>query len=107
MRSWLREEESIDERYDVIVVGAGVGGATCAALLARRGIKTLLVDKNAILGGKAITMSKQGFRYEFWPICGGPSLDSKFAHVLKELLEGGRDPRRAGRLQRRPCRLRS
>ena len=75
----------MDTQYDVIVVGAGVGGATCAALLARRGIQTLLVDKNAIPGGKAITMAKQGFRYEFWPISGGPSLNSQFARVLKEL----------------------
>ncbi|MBI4516387.1 MAG: NAD(P)/FAD-dependent oxidoreductase [Deltaproteobacteria bacterium] len=75
----------MEQQYDVIVIGAGIGGATCAALLAKRGLKTLLVDKNSIPGGKAITMSKQGFRYEFWPICGGPSLNSQFAAVLQEL----------------------
>jgi len=75
----------VEERYDVIVIGAGFGGATCAALLAHRGVRTLLVDKNAIPGGKALTMEKEGFRYEFWPICGGPSLNSQFAHVLQEL----------------------
>jgi len=75
----------VEEKYDVIVIGAGIGGATCAALLARRGVKTLLVDQNAIPGGKAITMAKQGFRYEFWPISGGPSLNSRFAQVLEEL----------------------
>jgi len=75
----------MEKAFDVIVVGAGFGGAACAALLARKGVKTLLLDKNAIPGGKAITMSKQGFRYEFWPISGGPSLNSQFAHVLKQL----------------------
>jgi len=35
------------KKYDVIVVGAGPGGATCSALLAKWGLKTLLVDKNA------------------------------------------------------------
>ncbi|MBI5504766.1 MAG: NAD(P)/FAD-dependent oxidoreductase [Deltaproteobacteria bacterium] len=75
----------MEEKYEVIVIGAGIGGATCAALLARRGVKTLLVDKNSIPGGKAITMAKQGFRYELWPISGGPSLDSRFAQVLAEL----------------------
>ena len=34
----------VSDRFDVIVVGAGFGGATCAALLARRGLRTLLVD---------------------------------------------------------------
>jgi phytoene dehydrogenase-like protein len=75
----------MEEQYDVVVIGAGFGGATCAALLARRGVRTLLIDKNAIPGGKALTMSKEGFRYEFWPICGGPSLNSRFAYVLEEL----------------------
>ena len=73
------------DQYDVIIVGAGIGGSACAALLARRGVKTLLVDKNAIPGGKAITMSKDGFRYELWPICSGPSLGSQFARILDEL----------------------
>ena len=75
----------MEEQFDVIVIGAGFGGATCAALLAHRGVRTLLIDKNAIPGGKALTMSKDGFRYELWPICGGPSLNSQFAHVLEEL----------------------
>ena len=75
----------MEEQFDVIVIGAGFGGATCAALLAHRGVRTLLIDKNAIPGGKALTMSKEGFRYELWPICGGPSLNSQFAHVLEEL----------------------
>jgi phytoene dehydrogenase-like protein len=83
------KEEPVDAKYDVIVVGAGIGGAACAALLARRGVKTLLIDKNAIPGGKAMTASSRGFRYEFWPIVGGPSLDSQFAHILDELEMAG------------------
>ena len=73
------------EQYDVIVVGAGFGGAACAALLAKDGLKTLLLDKNAQPGGKALTVSREGFRYELWPVVGGPSLNSQFAAVLKEI----------------------
>lgn len=75
----------MEETYDAIVVGAGFGGAACAALLAKRGMKTLLLDKNAVAGGKAMTASKEGFRYEYWPIIGVPSTDSHFHAVLKEL----------------------
>ena len=71
--------------FDAIVVGAGFGGATCAALLAKRGLRTLLVDKNAVPGGKAMTVGERGFRYDLWPIVGGPSLNSRFAEVLDEL----------------------
>ena len=75
----------MSEQYDVIVVGAGFGGATCAALLAKRGLRTLLVDKNAIPGGKGMTVGEKGFRYDLWPIVGGPSLNSRFAEALDEL----------------------
>ncbi len=49
------------DRYDVIVVGAGFGGSACAGLLARRGLDVLLVEKNARAGGKAMSLSKNGF----------------------------------------------
>ena len=35
------------DRYDVAIVGAGPAGATCAWYLARRGIRTLLLEKKA------------------------------------------------------------
>ena len=39
------------EKYDVIVVGAGVGGLTCRACLSKYGLKTLVIDKNPFVGG--------------------------------------------------------
>jgi menaquinone-9 beta-reductase len=33
------------ERFDVVIVGARVGGATLASLLGRRGVRVLLIDK--------------------------------------------------------------
>lgn len=71
--------------YDVIVVGAGAGGAPCAALLAGKGMKTLLLEKNSRAGGKAMTVSKKGFRHELWPVTGGPMFNSQFDVLLEEL----------------------
>lgn len=71
--------------YDVIVVGAGPGGATCAALLAKRGLNTLLVDKNDRAGGKALTLSSKGFSYELWPVTGGPTRDARWQQLIAEL----------------------
>jgi phytoene dehydrogenase-like protein len=79
-----------ENRFDVIIVGAGPGGAPCAALLAKKGIKTLLIEQNNRAGGKAMTVSKQGFRYELWPVTGGPMYNSRFEQILSELgLESG------------------
>ena len=43
------------QRYDVIVIGAGLGGLTAAALMARGGRKILLVERHASVGGAAST----------------------------------------------------
>ncbi len=71
--------------YDVIVVGAGFGGSSCAALLAKRGLKVLLLDKNAKAGGKAMSISKKGFTYTAWVVIAAPIQDNHFEVVLKEL----------------------
>jgi len=64
--------------YDVIVVGAGPGGTTAAALLANEGKRVLLVDKNARPGGRMITIHREGFSYELFPINCVPQHDSLF-----------------------------
>ncbi|HUU63760.1 MAG TPA: NAD(P)/FAD-dependent oxidoreductase [Dehalococcoidia bacterium] len=72
-------------KYDVIVVGAGPGGVTCGALLAKLGLNTLVLDKNSQVGGKAMTLSKRGFRYEYYPIWPCPGADSQIHAALKAL----------------------
>jgi len=45
----------MDSQYDVIVIGAGLGGLTAAAQLAKAGSKTLLIERNYSVGGAAST----------------------------------------------------
>src|SRR5258705_11758964 len=44
---------SLSPDYDVIVVGAGHNGVAATALLARRGLRVLCLEKNAYVGGMA------------------------------------------------------
>jgi len=41
----------VRDRYDGVVVGAGIGGLTAAAMLAKRGIRVLVIEQHYIPGG--------------------------------------------------------
>jgi C-3',4' desaturase CrtD len=48
----------------VIVVGAGIGGLTAAALLAKRGYEVLVLDQAIVPGGCASTFQRRGFTFD-------------------------------------------
>jgi phytoene dehydrogenase-like protein len=62
------------ERYDVVVVGAGVGGLVCANLLAREGLSVLLVEQHYMVGGLCSTFRRAGYTFDaathFYPLLG-------------------------------------
>lgn len=49
-------------RYDAVVVGAGAAGMCAAAVLAREGKKTALVERSRYLGGRAMTKEYRGHK---------------------------------------------
>jgi prolycopene isomerase len=74
-----------NESYDVIVIGSGPGGLSTAALLQKRGMKCLLVEKNAVLGGKMVSIEKDGYAYDLFPHGQVPMRGSAFETVFAEL----------------------
>ena len=49
--------------YDVVIIGGGHNGLTCAAYLARAGRRVVVLEKNDVVGGAAITEEfHPGFR---------------------------------------------
>ncbi|WP_414574549.1 C-3',4' desaturase CrtD [Anabaena sp. CCY 9402-a] len=48
----------------VVVIGAGIGGLTAAALLAHRGYSVLILDQAIVPGGCASTFKRQGFTFD-------------------------------------------
>ena len=73
------------DKYDAIVIGSGLGGSVCAALLAKSGVKTLLLDKNNQPGGKSMGISVKGFRGELWPTFGIPMEGGPFVDAFEQL----------------------
>src|SRR5882757_3068966 len=74
-------------RYDAIVIGAGIAGLFCANILAKGGMKVLLLERHSLLGGFCSTFRRKGFIFDaathFYPLLGNPS--TMTGKVLKDL----------------------
>lgn len=54
----------MSRRFDVIVIGAGLGGMTAATRLAQKGMKTLLLERHFVPGGYATSFVRGRFEFE-------------------------------------------
>ena len=78
-------EATLEEQYDVIVIGSGPGGGACASLLQKQGIKTLLLEKNSFVGGKMVSVDKDGYAYDLFPHGQVPMRGSAFETLFAKL----------------------
>lgn len=77
---------------DIIVVGSGIGGLSCAALLARYGFAVTVCESHTIPGGAAHSFERHGYRFD-----SGPSLYSGLAqspspNPLRQVLDAIAEP---------------
>ena len=56
-------------KYDVIIIGSGIGGLCCGSLLALAGKKVLIAEAHSQPGGVAHSFNMRGYKFE-----SGPSL---------------------------------
>ena len=55
-----RTHRSADEPWDAVIIGAGLGGLSCAAGFARQGFKPLVLEQHSVPGGYATTFQRPG-----------------------------------------------
>lgn len=70
---------------EVVIIGGGFGGLSTGALLARKGVNVLLLEKNEVLGGRAKSVGKEGFIVDNGPHSNRFAADGPAAAVLKSV----------------------
>ncbi len=78
----------MSEKWQTIVIGAGIGGLTAAAKLVQSGQKVLVLDKNPHPGGTAFLYHRKEFAFPMGPL--GFSNPHLVQDTLNELLVGNR-----------------
>jgi len=79
------------DHWDAIIVGAGLGGLSCATTLAKKGLKVLVLEKEGKVGGYATQFTRKagkGIEYRMdlsYQTLGGMREGGKFREVLEEL----------------------
>lgn len=71
--------KTITYKTDLCVVGGGLAGLCCAIASARHGIKTVLVQDRAVLGGNASS------EIRMW-VCGAHGKDNRETGIIEEIM---------------------
>jgi len=59
------KQTALDDRWDAIVIGSGIGGLTAAALLAKHASKRVLVlERHYTAGGFTHTFHRPGYEWD-------------------------------------------
>jgi prolycopene isomerase len=62
--AWAQGGSTGGDNYDVIIIGAGLGGLSCAAWLVQYGFRPLVIDQRDKVGGYATSFQRGDFKCE-------------------------------------------
>jgi prolycopene isomerase len=53
-----------NNKYDTVIIGAGIGGLVCGCYLAKAGLKVLIVEQQDKPGGYCTSFERNGFKFD-------------------------------------------
>jgi phytoene dehydrogenase-like protein len=62
---WVSDE--LPDEVDVCIVGAGIGGLSCAALLGKYGVSVAVAEAHSVMGGAAHGFHRDGYEFDSGP----------------------------------------
>lgn len=76
--------------YDVVIIGAGIGGLVCGCYLAKAGMKVLIVEQHHKPGGYCTSFKRQGYSFDAAPQSFGSFRKGGIARTIFEDLDLGK-----------------
>jgi all-trans-retinol 13,14-reductase len=73
------------EHYDVVVVGAGIGGLCCGALLAKEGLKVLVAERQDYPGGYVTSYERRGYSFQVPHLMSGCGFNGPVTRIADHL----------------------
>lgn len=81
-----QQNNGVKNQYDVVVIGAGIGGLTCGAFLAKEGLSVLLSEQDSKPGGYCTSFQDKGFTFDVgFDFFVGAEKGGMFYNILEEL----------------------
>lgn len=75
-----------EKKYEVITIGAGIGGVVCSCYLAKAGLKVLLIEQHYKVGGYCTSFKRGGFDFDAGLHClEGCGEDGKVRKIIDDL----------------------
>jgi phytoene dehydrogenase-like protein len=57
-------QNKIDNKYDVVIIGAGIAGLICGTVLSKNDLRVLIVEKNKHVGGYCSSFVRNNFKFD-------------------------------------------
>ena len=90
MCSVFNADDAAAQELDAIVIGSGLGGLTTASLLAKSGMKVLVLEKHTSCGGACHTFDVQGYEFNVGVhYVGDMGSSSSFGKTLMDQISEG------------------
>jgi phytoene dehydrogenase-like protein len=82
----------VREQTEIVVIGSGLGGLSCGALLARYGFEVVVCESHSIPGGAAHAFEREGFYFDSGPSLYSGLSASPSTNPLRQILDAIGEP---------------
>lgn len=80
------KKDNFDGECDIAIIGAGIGGLTCGALLAKKGLKVMIFEQHYKVGGYCTSFKRRGFTFDpCIHVINGCGPNGQIGKILSEL----------------------